>query len=78
MHASKLKTSRERRLRQTTAYIEVYMQATKKMRRDVGVSSLTSRCQATVPKDVREFLKLSEREKIVWILEDGKIVVKKA
>jgi AbrB family looped-hinge helix DNA binding protein len=40
-------------------------------------SKLTSKYQATVPKDVREFLGLSSGDGIQWEIEDGCVVVKK-
>jgi len=44
----------------------------------LAVTNLTSRFQTTVPVEVRELLKLIESDKVVWVLEDGKIVLKKA
>ena len=40
-------------------------------------SKLTSKYQATVPKEVREFLGLSSGDGITWEIEDGHVVVKK-
>ena len=40
-------------------------------------SKLTSKYQATVPKEVREFLGLSSGDGLQWEIEDGYVVVKK-
>lgn len=40
-------------------------------------SKLTTKYQATVPKEVREFLGLSAGDGLQWEIEDGHIVVKK-
>jgi len=44
----------------------------------LAVTSLTSRFQATVPKEVRKLLKLTDKDKIVWLLESDKIIIEKA
>lgn len=40
-------------------------------------SKLTTKYQATVPKEVREFLGLSSGDGLQWEIEDGHVVVKK-
>jgi antitoxin PrlF len=40
------------------------------------LGTMTSKGQTTVPKEVREFLGLSEGAQVEWILEDGKATVK--
>lgn len=40
------------------------------------LGTMTSKGQTTVPKEVREFLGLSEGAQMEWILEDGKATVK--
>lgn len=40
-------------------------------------SKLTTKYQATVPKEVREFLGLSSGDGLQWEIEDGYVVVKK-
>ena len=40
-------------------------------------SKLTSKYQATVPKEVREFLGLSAGDGLQWEIEDDHVVVKK-
>ncbi len=40
-------------------------------------SKLTSKYQATVPKEVREFLGLASGDGIQWEIEDGRAVVRK-
>jgi len=44
----------------------------------LGVSKLSSKFQVTIPKDVREILKVSPGDRIVFIHEEGKIIIKKA
>ena len=48
------------------------------MEKILAVTSLTSRFQATVPKEVRKILKLTEKDRIIWISEGNKIIVRKA
>jgi len=44
----------------------------------LDVTGVTKRFQTTVPKTVREILNLNNSEdRIVWILENGEIKVKK-
>ncbi|HEY8271837.1 MAG TPA: AbrB/MazE/SpoVT family DNA-binding domain-containing protein [Pseudobdellovibrionaceae bacterium] len=40
-------------------------------------SKLTSKYQATVPKEVRAFLGLASGDGLQWEIEDGHVVVKK-
>jgi AbrB family looped-hinge helix DNA binding protein len=40
-------------------------------------SKLTSKYQATVPKEVREFLGLASGDGLQWEIEDDHVVVKK-
>ncbi len=40
-------------------------------------SKVTSKYQATVPKEVREFLGLAPGDGIQWEIEDGVVVIKK-
>lgn len=42
------------------------------------VARITSKGQITIPKPVREQLKLEEGDRVVFVEEDGKMVVKKA
>lgn len=41
------------------------------------VSRLTSKYQATIPKEVRELLHLGQGDGISFEIEDGKVVLKK-
>jgi AbrB family looped-hinge helix DNA binding protein len=43
----------------------------------LGDSKLTSKFQATVPKRVRDILKLDNGDRLVFARVDGQIVVKK-
>ena len=38
-------------------------------------STITSKFQTTIPKDVRERLKLSVHDAVDWKIEEGKVVV---
>jgi antitoxin PrlF len=40
-------------------------------------SKITSKYQATVPKEIREFLGLSAGDGLQWEIEDDQVVVKK-
>ena len=47
--------------------------------RILDVTGVTKRFQTTVPKTVREILKVTnDDDRIVWILDNGEIKVKKA
>lgn len=47
--------------------------------RTVAVSKLTTKCQATIPKSVREVLKLSADDQIAFVVnEKGEIVLQKS
>jgi len=51
----------------------------KDVKREVlGVSKLTYKFQITVPKEVRERFQLKEGETVVFIEEDGKLVLAKS
>ncbi len=51
----------------------------KDTRREIlGVSKLTYKFQVTVPKEVRKRFRLEEGETIVFIGEDGKLVLAKS
>jgi len=41
----------------------------------LDVTGLTARFQTTVPKTVREILKITNVDRIVWILENGEVKV---
>ena len=45
--------------------------------KEIAKTKLTASSVTTVPKAVRLFLGLDEGDKIVWHVEDGKVVVKK-
>lgn len=40
-------------------------------------SKITTKYQASVPKEIRKFLGLSAGDGLYWEIEDGKVVVKK-
>jgi len=44
----------------------------------LDVTGVTKRFQTTVPKTVREILNVSNDDRIVWILDNGEIKIKKA
>lgn len=41
-------------------------------------SRLTTKYQATVPDNVRRFLKLEAGDRVVWEIEDGVVTIRKA
>jgi len=41
-------------------------------------STITSKFQTTIPKGIREILKLSTKDSIEWIVEKGNVVVRPA
>ena len=44
----------------------------------LDVTGVTKRFQTTVPKLVREILKVTAEDRIVWVSEGGEIKVRKA
>jgi len=42
----------------------------------VGASKITARYQVTIPEKVREFMKIEEGQTLVFVDEDGKIILK--
>jgi len=44
----------------------------------LGVSKLSNKFQVTIPKDVREILKVAPGDRIVFIHKEGKIIIRKA
>lgn len=42
------------------------------------ISRISSKGQVTIPKPIREFLKLNEGDRVAFIEEEGKIVITKA
>ena len=47
-------------------------------KRIIGVSSLFQRGKTHIPVDVRDILNIKEGDKIVWVLENGKLYIKSA
>lgn len=47
-------------------------------KRIIGVSSLFQRGKTHIPVDVRNILNVEEGDKIVWVLENGKLYIKSA
>jgi len=46
--------------------------------RILDVTGVTSRFQTTVPKTVREILGVTNEDRIVWVLENGEVKIRKA
>ena len=46
--------------------------------RILDVTKITTRFQTTVPKVVREILKINNDDRIVWVVENGEIKVRKS
>lgn len=45
-------------------------------RKESYIGKITSKGQTTVPKEVRDYLGLSEGTQVEWIMEDGKATVR--
>ena len=45
-------------------------------RKETFIGRMTSKGQTTVPKEVRDYLGLSEGAQVEWIMEDGKATVR--
>jgi antitoxin PrlF len=45
-------------------------------RKESYIGKMTSKGQTTVPKEVRDYLGLSEGTQVEWIMEDGKATVR--
>lgn len=46
------------------------------MRKVMGLSAISPQYQTTIPKKIRDYLKLENT--LIWILDDGRIYVEKA
>jgi len=44
----------------------------------LGISKLSSKLQVTIPKDVRQLLEVGPGDKIIFVKEEERIIVKKA
>ena len=44
----------------------------------IAMSKISSKSQITIPKEVRELLKAQAGDKILFVKENGKILIKKA
>jgi len=44
----------------------------------IGYTKVSEKFLTTIPKDVRELLKLEVGDRLVWIEQNGKVSVKKA
>jgi len=44
----------------------------------LDVTNLTKRYQTTVPKTVRELLAVTTEDRIVWVVENGEVKVRRA
>lgn len=44
----------------------------------LAITEISKRFQTTLPKEVRDTLQLTEDDKILWLEEDKKIIVRKA
>jgi AbrB family looped-hinge helix DNA binding protein len=48
------------------------------MTKILGIAKLSSKAQITIPKEVREIMGLNAKDKILFIQEDEKIIIRKA
>ena len=44
----------------------------------LGTSKLSVKCQVTIPKDARKMLGVKEGDRLVFVNENGKLVIRKA
>lgn len=44
----------------------------------IGYTKISDKFLTTIPKDVREFLKLDIGGRLVWIQQNGQVYIKKA
>lgn len=44
----------------------------------IGLSKISGKQQVTLPKDVMEKLNVKANDKILWVLENNQVTVKKA
>jgi len=47
------------------------------MERILGTSKLSSKFQVTIPKDARDMFKLEHGDRVVFIMENDKLILKK-
>jgi|YelNatPaOPRAMG01_1025707.scaffolds.fasta_scaffold266944_2 AbrB family looped-hinge helix DNA binding protein len=48
------------------------------MTKILGIAKLSSKAQVTIPKEVREIMELNAKDKVLFIQEDEKIIIRKA
>ena len=53
------------------------MKAPAKTEKQVLISSLTSKCQTTIPAKIRTILKLGPGDKVKFEIKDGKVMISK-
>ena len=46
-------------------------------RRTLGLTKVYNHGKTQIPRDVRRILRIEDGDRVLWVLEDGKIVVKK-
>ena len=44
----------------------------------LAITEISGRFQTTIPKEVRDRLEVTQDDKVLWLEEDNKIVVRKA
>ena len=47
-------------------------------RKVIGLSKLFQRGKTQVPSEIRKLLQIKDNDKLLWISEDGKIIVERA
>jgi len=45
---------------------------------EVGVSPVSEKGQVTIPKEIREWLKLKKGDRVVFLEADGKVILRKS
>jgi len=46
-------------------------------RRTLGLTKVYNHGKTQIPRDVRKLLKIKDGDRVLWLIEDGKIVVEK-
>ena len=45
---------------------------------EIGITSVSRKGQVTIPKEIRDVMQLTEGAKVIFILDDGRIYLRKA
>jgi len=45
---------------------------------EIGITSVSTKGQVTIPKEIRDIMELREGDRVIFILDDGRIYLRKA